>query len=181
MASDIENIIRNSMKRFSFACNLSLLRWDWSYSTCEEKKLVSKWPDAELSHVTFPSLRILSGTARFCLGRPTVKTDSSKWGNEIIIFNNCAQPDSSIDFWKAGRGAAGSSYYLLKALTVATVTRRRIEGICLRIKPLCVRGIFRLHKSYVFFTNVRQTVLSLHWLYIGRSLHRGSCWKKGGH
>lgn len=92
--------------------------------------------------------------------------DSSKWGNQIIIFNNCVQPDSSTDFWKARRGAAGSSYYLLKALTVATVTRPRIEGICLRIKPLCVRGIFRLHKSYVFFTNVRQTfvfALTLHW------------------
>lgn len=145
------------------------------------KKIYIKMTWCWLSHAMFPFLWILSGAEGFCLGRPTVQTDSSKWGNQITTFNNCTQSDSSIDFWKARRGAAGSSYYLLKALTVATVTRRRIEEICLRIKPLCVRGIFRLHKSYIFFTNVRQTVLSLHWLYIGRSLHRGNCWKKGGH
>lgn len=37
MVSDIEIMIKNNTKSFLFACNLSLSRWDWSQSTCEEK------------------------------------------------------------------------------------------------------------------------------------------------
>lgn len=60
------------------------------------KKLVSKWPDIELSHVMFLFVLILSGANGFWLGGPIVKRDSSKLGSYIIFFNNSTQLGSSV-------------------------------------------------------------------------------------
>lgn len=81
MVSDTEIMIKKKTQKAFYLLVIYRCLDETGVGSPVRKKLISKWPGVELSHIMFSFVLILLGADGFWLGRAIVKRDSSKLGS----------------------------------------------------------------------------------------------------